>query len=266
MTTPRPVQAGRGAAGSVAEAAIDFIESAVMIPQPTSPAVRRLATGPARGRSISTSASSRRVADFESIADPPCVPVPATPLPTLPQTQSTHALTAAMAAGDAAAVETFYRRYFDTMVGMARRAVPARARDEAFALDVVHDATLRIVRCIRPMETEAHVLNWTRLVVQSCALDRLRQEKRRRQRESVRSIDASAFVVAEETSEQADWLAREIARLEPTLAELLRRRFHDGWTLARIAATLRTTTGQVDGRLRRAIATLRARAQEVFDA
>ena len=171
-------------------------------------------------------------------------------------------LTTSMAAGDARAIEAFYRRYFSAMLGMARAAVPSRRRDEAFALDVVHDAMLRIVRCIRQMEGEAHLLNWTRLVVQSCALDRLRQEQRRLRRE--RSLtpptrDGDSF------TEQAAWLIEQISLLEPTLARMMRLRFVDGWTLARIAALAGTTTGQVDGQLRRAIGRLREQAREAFD-
>ena len=180
-----------------------------------------------------------------------------------PTDQSIAQLTTSMAAGDAAAIEVFYRRWFEAMLSMARRAIPNRSRDEAFMLDVVHDATLRIVRCIRPMETEAHVLNWTRLVVQSCALDRLRTEQRRRRRETARPI--VEVNDDRDLGEQAEWLAAQIETLEPSLAQIFRLRFNEGWTLARIAGSLRTTTSQIDGRLRRAIATLRANAREAFD-
>src|SRR3954471_16462602 len=85
-------------------------------------------------------------------------------------------LTAGMAAGDAKAVESFYRRYFDWLYAQARRAT---RRDEAFCLDVVQDAVLRIVRTIRRVSTESELRAWLRLVVQTTALDRLRCERRR---------------------------------------------------------------------------------------
>lgn len=179
-----------------------------------------------------------------------------------PPTHSSIAeLTTAMATGNAAAIEAFYRRYFHAMLAMARRAVGHRARDESLVLDVVHDATLRIVRCVRTIDTEPHLLNWTRLVIQSSALDRLRQEQRRRRREEARPTLETA---ADDLSEQATWLAGEIEKLEPSLAELIHLRFSEGWTLSRIAASFRTTTGQIDGRLRRAIAKLRADAEAAF--
>lgn len=167
-----------------------------------------------------------------------------------------------MASGDSAAIESFYRRFFEPMLRMARTAVPSRRRDESFALDIVHDAMLRIVRCIRPIETEQHLTNWTRLVVQSCALDRLRQEQRRERREK-RSSECRT--PAANLGEEVDWLQHQIARLEPRLAEMMTLRFAEGWTLARIAANFRTTTGQVDGQLRRAIGRLREQAREAFD-
>lgn len=166
-----------------------------------------------------------------------------------------------MAAGESAAIEAFYRTHFDAMLGMVPKAVPGRRRDESFALDIVHDAMLRIVRCVRPMDTEPHLLNWTRLVVQSCALDRLRQEARRRRREQATPTPHTA----REDDEEVAWLTDQIARLEPTLAQIFRRRFADGWTLGRIAAAYQTTTGQIDGRLRRAIAKLRSDAKAAFD-
>lgn len=174
-------------------------------------------------------------------------------------------MTAAMAAGDGAAIEAFYRRFFDAMLAMARGAVGHRARDESLVLDIVHDAMLRIVRCINPIDTEPHLLNWTRLVVQSCALDRLRQEQRRQRRELARPEASPSADPQDDLAEQAAWLSAEIEKLEPSLVKIIRLRFAEGWTLARIASAFRTTTGQIDGRLRRAIAKLRADAEAAFD-
>jgi len=90
---------------------------------------------------------------------------------------ATKTLTAAMAAGNEDAVETFYRRYFDWLYAQARRAT---RRDESFCLDVVQDAVLRIVRTVRCVKTEPQFRAWLRLVVQTTAFDRLRSERRRR--------------------------------------------------------------------------------------
>ena len=111
------------------------------------------------------------------------------------------------------------------------------------------------------MQSEAHLLNWCRLVVKSCALDRLRREQRRAKRElaTLRQEDA-----ADDFSEQIEWLDQQIASLDPHLAKIIRLRFRDGWTLARISALLDTTTGKIDGQLRRAIDKLRSDAQVAF--
>lgn len=166
-----------------------------------------------------------------------------------------------MAAGDAAAIEAFYRAYFDRLLSMAAAAVRMRRYDEARCLDIVHDAMLRIVRCVKPMRTEAHLLNWCRLVVQSCALDRLRREQRRARRERAAASVNDAPV---DYSEQIAWLDGQISLLDPTLAEIIRMRFREGWTLAKISSVLDTTTGKIDGQLRRAIQKLRADAQAAF--
>jgi RNA polymerase sigma factor (sigma-70 family) len=165
-----------------------------------------------------------------------------------------------MAAGDPAAIESFYRRYFDALFLMARHAIRGRRFDESACLDVVHEAVLRIVRCVRRMDGESHLLNWCRLVVQSCAIDRLREEQRRARRELSHPIAERE----DDMSEQIRWLDDQIAKLDPTLAKMMRLRFADGWTLAKISSLLNTTTGQIDGQLRRAIQRIRADAQIAF--
>jgi RNA polymerase sigma factor (sigma-70 family) len=166
-----------------------------------------------------------------------------------------------MAAGDAAAIEAFYRSYFDQLLSMAAFSLRMKRYDEARCLDVVHDAVLRIVRCIKPMQTEPHLLNWCRLVVQSCSLDRLRRDQRRAKREEATPQRTQE---AEDLSEQIAWLDAQIAGLDPALARIIHLRFVEGWTLARISALLNTTTGKIDGQLRRAIEKLRNEAQATF--
>ena len=66
-------------------------------------------------------------------------------------TDQTEKLTRGMAAGHRDAVEAFYRQYFDYLYGVARRET---GRDEAFCLDVVQEAVLRIIRNIKPVSDE----------------------------------------------------------------------------------------------------------------
>jgi RNA polymerase sigma factor (sigma-70 family) len=178
---------------------------------------------------------------------------------------SIEQLTAGIARGDERFVELFYRRYFDFLFAQARRALrqdPTGGHDEASCLDVVHDAMLRVVRCCRPMRTEAHLLNWCRVVVQCCALDRLRAESRRRrhERQAARHEEISEASTRES---QMSWLAAQIRKLDAELVRLIDMRYSQGLTLARIAATVQMSVGGVDARLRRAIAILRAEAEDI---
>ncbi len=177
---------------------------------------------------------------------------------------TTEKLTAAMAAGDEEAVETFYRRYFDWLYAQARRAT---RRDEAFCLDVVQDAVLRIIRGVRPVKSEGQFRAWLRLVVQTTAFDRLRCEQRRQSREMAVLVSRSGEAPSEErfSDEQCEWLRRQVARFDPQLARMIELRFEQRWTLGRIGTLFGLSIGTIDGRLRRALKELRDRATEEFD-
>lgn len=173
-------------------------------------------------------------------------------------------LTSGMAAGDVATVERFYRDYFDRLYGWARKFT---RRDESFCLDVVQDATLRIVRNIRAVHAEQAFVAWMRLVVQTTAYDLLKASARRTTREqTVADTELTDASPADEQSqrEQLDWLRAEMDALDPALARMIDLRFSAGWTLARIGRRFGISAGSVDGRLRRALATLRQSARERF--
>ena len=193
-------------------------------------------------------------------ASPACFPetlLPATPPP------ETATLTAGMAAGDSAAVATFYGHYFRFLFSEARRAT---RRDEAFCLDVVQEATLRIVRTIASVDNEARLIAWLKLVVRTTALDLLRREKRRRVYEAAMVPPESAKdESACERAERMEWLGKQIAIFAPELVRIIEMRFENRWTLRKIASLLGLSIGTIDGRLRRAITHLRERAQEDFE-
>lgn len=178
--------------------------------------------------------------------------------------QTVHELTAAMAAGDTRAVETFYRQYFDDLYALASRLT---GRDEAFCLDVVQESVLRVIRSVRPVHTPAQFSAWLRLVVQTTAYDLLRAESRRKHRElAVAAAGAAAGREAHERddieSDRLQWLRSQISSLDPLIIQLIELRFQDRWTLARIGKLLGLSTGAVDGRLKRALRQLRRRASE----
>jgi RNA polymerase sigma factor (sigma-70 family) len=175
---------------------------------------------------------------------------------------STEKLTAWMAAGDEGAVEEFYRRYFGWLYAQARRA---SRRDEAFCLDVVQDAVLRIVRTVRRVKSESQFCAWLRLVVQTTAYDRLRMERRLRGREAAVSREERLGEEPVFGVEEKNWLREQIELLDPGLARLVELRFEKQWSLKRIAAAMGLSIGTIDGRLRRMIGRLRVDASEKFD-
>jgi RNA polymerase sigma factor (sigma-70 family) len=178
--------------------------------------------------------------------------------------ESIHNFTAALAAGDPAAVEAFYRGYFDTLYAHARQAT---GRDEAFCLDVVQESVLRIIRSVRAAHSQAQFNAWLKLVVRTAAYDLLRSESRRRKREWVMAATAPEASAGDETSDQErmQWLRMKIAAMDEQIVRIIEMRFERRWTLARIAQAFGLTIGTVDGRLRRALADLRCRATEEFD-
>jgi RNA polymerase sigma-70 factor (ECF subfamily) len=172
-------------------------------------------------------------------------------------------LTRRLAAGQAAAVEEFYRRYFDFLYAEARRVT---RRDESFCLDVVQETVLKVIRVIRPVENEAQMAAWLRVVVRTVAYDLLRSERRReaRQAAAVATGGMGGMGANEQAAVEPDELDRlrdEIARLDPELARMIELRYEQRWTLRRIGAALGLTTGAIDGRLRRALRTLRGRME-----
>ena len=174
-------------------------------------------------------------------------------------------LTAAMAAGDARAIEAFYRQYFELMY---RHACNITRRDESFCLDVVQDAVLRVIRTVRRAGSEAQLAAWLRLVTQTAAYDLLKSESRRRKRETLVALPVGPTGASAEAPFDEDriaWLRQEISSLDPQIARMIELRYQKQWTLARIAESLGIPIGTVDGRLRRALRLLRSRAQRSND-
>jgi RNA polymerase sigma factor (sigma-70 family) len=175
------------------------------------------------------------------------------------------ALTTAIASGDTEAFARFYRARFDAMY---TDAVAATGRDEAFCLDVVQDAMMKIIRRMKPMATEDDLRRWLRAVVQSCAYDRLRSESRRRRREAVAlQQDADTRLARDhgDLRQRLQWLEQQLRTCDDVSVRMLLMRHRFGWTLQQIGAALGIKPGAVDGRLRRLVGGLRRTAQEDFD-
>jgi len=181
----------------------------------------------------------------------------------MPLSDSTRELCTRIASGDTEALSRFYEQQFDFMYACARRF---SGRDESACLDIVHDAMLRVIRSIpRTFDTEPELRAWLSRVVRSCALDMLRAEARRRIRDRNSSRHESAHdSLADDLDERIAWLRREIEAQTMETATLIRLRHALGWTLARIGRAFNLSPGAVDGRINRALSTMRDSAKETF--
>lgn len=173
--------------------------------------------------------------------------------------ESVRDLTAATASGDTEAFARLYRGWFDRVFAMARRAT---GRDEAFCLDVVQDTMMRVIRSIRPMDTDEELAAWLSTVARSCAYDRLRAESRRRRRERSAARGREVTDDDHELAHRLHWLRRELAGLDLEKQRLLVLRHKLGWTLERIGQVVGLRPGAVDGRLSRTVDSLREKAEE----
>ena len=170
-------------------------------------------------------------------------------------------LTRSLKAGDASAIEVFYREYFEEMYRQAQRVSGA---DEQTCLDVVQDSMLKMLRCIRVMDSHQHLIAWTRKLVMTVSIDYLRSRQRHlRFISRVASTETSGESLEELERVQARllWLEESLDRLDPDSRRLLTMRYHWRWTLQRIAQSLGLKIGTVDGRIRRLVDQLRTQAE-----
>lgn len=172
----------------------------------------------------------------------------------------TRTLTAAIASGDTGAFAVFFNAWFEWA---RREASRVSGRDDAFCADIVQDSMMRVIRSLKPMDTDDDVRRWLRVVVRSCVYDRLRVEARRHAR------DAAATVPGEQADSELEgrirWLERELQSVGDANAELLMMRYRFGWTLRQIGNAVGLRPGAVDGRLRRVLGILRRRQREHHD-
>lgn len=174
---------------------------------------------------------------------------------------SVRAMTSAIARGDRDALGAFYEAWFDRAYALARSIT---RRDEAFCLDVVQEAMLRVVRSMRGMGSQGELERWMTRVVHTAALDLLRRESRRTRRERARSeADAGqdAAGVAE-LAERIAWVRARLAELPGEDGALLRARLMDGKTLDGAGAAAGISGDAAHGRVRRALRRLRELGKE----
>jgi RNA polymerase sigma-70 factor (ECF subfamily) len=170
-------------------------------------------------------------------------------------------LTAGIARGDPAALDEFYRAWFDRVFLLARSLT---GRDESFCLDVVQEVMIRVARSIKAMPAQADLERWMMRVVHTSALDQLRRDSRRSARERARDATEPQDPAAD-PSEQIAWVRERLAELPPEEGWLVWLRFARGKTLAAAGAASGIGVQTAHGRIRRTLQKLRRAGGEVSD-
>jgi RNA polymerase sigma-70 factor (ECF subfamily) len=179
----------------------------------------------------------------------------------------TRQLTARIVRGDPEAFTALYEAWFDRCFALARSFT---RRDEAFCLDVVQDVMLRVVKSLKPLDSEAALAAWLCRAVQSTAIDRLRAHARSARREAAVAASRPELQHGLEPSlqaqdqERARWLEARIAELPEAEQALWTARFVEGRTLDQAGAAAGMSGDAAHGRLWRLVDRLRRMANEVF--
>ncbi len=187
----------------------------------------------------------------------------------MPDDSAILRLTTALGRGDNAAFAAFYESWFDRGYDAVRAAT---GRDDAFCLDVVHDAMLRVVKSLRPMNTRADLDRWMTRVLHTTALDRLRREARMIARQRRHGEHTSGVANADNgadppnaaaLADQIAWLTVQVAAMDEQDRALLSLRFALDHSLNGAGKALGITGDAAHGRIRRVLVHLRSLAAAV---
>ena len=174
--------------------------------------------------------------------------------------------TAAIAGGDEAAFSAFYEQWFGRVKARAERLLRS---DPQAVPDIIQEVMLRVARRIPTLTDERAVEAWMARTVFTAAMDRMREERRRRLREhcaAARAEDHARDAAAEvEEREQLRWLQHELAELPDADRALLAARFAGDATFKELGDEFAMTGHAVAGRFRRVLAKLRQRAETWLD-
>jgi RNA polymerase sigma-70 factor (ECF subfamily) len=163
-------------------------------------------------------------------------------------------------AGDTGAFADLVRRHQSMVFSLALRIVSNRALAEELAQDVF----LQLHRNLAAIESGAHVTHWLRRVVSHRAIDLARQHARRPQTSladvaepSVPSIERDPLMVRR--------LRSLVAALPTAPRAVLTLRFQEDLDPSEIARVLDMPLNTVKSHLRRGLAVLRGRAQDLVE-
>jgi RNA polymerase sigma-70 factor (ECF subfamily) len=163
-------------------------------------------------------------------------------------------------AGDTAAFADLVRRYQAMVFSLAWRIVSNRALAEELAQDVF----LQLHRNLAQLQSGAHVVHWLRRVVAHRAIDVARQHARRPQA-NLADVPEPAMHVIERDPLMVRRLRGLLATLPAAPRAVLTLRFQEDLEPSEIARVLEMPVNTVKSHLRRGLAVLRGRAQELVE-
>lgn len=150
--------------------------------------------------------------------------------------------------------QEFYRTFYRTVVYMVN--------DHATAEDVLQDAFLKVVDHLPPLEDEARLWAWVRVVVKNMTYNYLRKMKNRRNEvdsESVYISDSVTYATEQRSTEQqielklmAEAIEKCLEKLKPEYQVLIELRWKRELSYKEMAAELETTEETVKYKLYRA--------------
>jgi len=175
-------------------------------------------------------------------------------------------LSRGIARGDHAALDEFYRAWFDRAFAAARSL---SRRDEAFCLDVVQEAMLRVIKSLPPLSGAAALEAWMHTAIRSSTIDALRAEARRVAREIRAAGMKRARPIAQRAGQRAshaeeheiNTLLATLAELDPVSQDLLRLRFERDKSLEATAHAKGITAAAAHGKIRRILAWMKERME-----
>ncbi len=162
--------------------------------------------------------------------------------------------------GDTAAFAELVRRNQAMVFSLAWRIVNNRALAEELAQDVF----LQLHRNLAHLESGAHVVHWLRRVVAHRAIDVARQHARRPQA-NLADVPEPAAASFERDPLMVRRLRALIAGLPAAPRAVLTLRFQEDLDPSEIARVLEMPINTVKSHLRRGLAVLRGRAQELVE-
>ena len=162
--------------------------------------------------------------------------------------------------GDTAAFTELVRRYQAMVFSLAWRIVSNRAVAEELAQDVF----LQLHRNLAHLESGAHVVHWLRRVVAHRAIYAARQHARRPQA-NLADVPEPAIRAVERDPLMARRLRALMATLPAAPRAVLTLRFQEDLEPSEIARVLEMPLNTVKSHLRRGLAVLRGRAQELVE-